>query len=244
MEFLSAGIKARLLRHGWLVEQATPRNSLPKLLAVLFRHYGVNLVVDVGANTGQYAAMIGAAGYRGHIASFEPVGEVFAELQRAAARDPLWTPYRLALGDRDEEREIAVAQSWALSSFRAPTGKATAFADFVRADRAELVEVRRLDGIFEEVCRGVERPVVYLKMDTQGWDLEVLRGAEGCLHLVTGLQPEAAVNPLYEGVPTLSDVIPTVTHLGFEVSGLFPIGWHSWLRVSEVDFVFVRPKAG
>jgi hypothetical protein len=81
-------------------------------------------------------------------------------------------------------------------------------------------------------------------MDTQGFDLEVLKGARQALPRILGLQSEVSVKPLYEYMPDLHEAITTMTGLGFELTGLFPVT-REGLGLIELDAVLARPpKAG
>ena len=89
----------------------------------------------------------------------------------------------------------------------------------------------------------VAEPRVYLKMDTQGWDLEVLAGASGCLERIQAFQSEVAMHPIYDGMPALHESLSRFQDLGFGVSGLFPVSLDSNLEVIEFDCVAVRHDA-
>ena len=98
------------------------------------------------------------------------------------------------------------------------------------------VPVRTVDEILTES----EASRVFLKMDTQGFDLEVLRGADTCLDRIIALQTEATVRPLYKDVPTFIDTYEVLTAKGFDATGMFPLSWDDQGRVLEFDFVFVN----
>ncbi len=86
--------------------------------------------------------------------------------------------------------------------------------------------------------RRFERP--YLKMDTQGFDLEVVRGATETLRVVPVLQTEVSVRPLYAGMPDYITSIRTLEERGFELSGLFPVVYDTSFRVVEFDCVMAN----
>jgi len=91
-------------------------NPSYRLLRALNR-FGVDLVFDVGANTGQFATELRSVGYRGRIVSFEPLPDAHQVLSAAAARDSNWTVHsRGALGDVDGEIEMNIAGNSASSS--------------------------------------------------------------------------------------------------------------------------------
>jgi hypothetical protein len=84
---------------------------------------------------------------------------------------------------------------------------------------------------------GFERP--YLKLDTQGFDMEVLRGGSECLSTVRALQTEASVIGIYKGMPTYMETISYLNERGFHLSGLYPVGRDSSLRLVEFDCVMI-----
>src|SRR5260370_8256528 len=60
-------------------------------------HHGVNTVVDVGANTGQYSSALRQAGYKDEILSFEPLSEAYEELERKSRADPNWRFFHIPI---------------------------------------------------------------------------------------------------------------------------------------------------
>lgn len=212
-------------------------------LVELFARTRPECVLDVGANAGQYAQLLREHGYRGWIVSLEPVSSAFAELRSVAEGDQRWRVQRLALGARAERREISVAGVTQLSSFRAFAPYAAE--ELPRASAVEAteeVEVRTLGEAWAELLSGLPQDRVFLKLDTQGWDLEVLAGAGEALSRLVGLQLEAALQPVYEGAPTLPDTLERVRARGFELTGVFPVNRDSLLRLIEVDCVFINPR--
>ncbi len=211
-------------------------------LAAVFRSRRIECVVDVGANEGQYARLVRRAGYRGRIVSFEPLPEAFATLQRLAAADADWVVHRLALGREDGTRVLHRTRSTDLASFHAPARLcAERFGAGAEVIGDELVSVRRLDGLAGELLGHVGSGRLFLKMDTQGWDLEVFAGAEGLLDRVEGLQSELSVTPLYEGMPGYLEAIAEYRRHGFEISGFYPV-WRDTgsLVLGEADCVLLR----
>src|SRR5262249_20346310 len=77
----------------------------------LFQHIGINCVLDVGANVGDYGLALRSLGYKGWILSFEPVSATYARLAENAKGDPRWATFRFALGDENAERAINVMSS-------------------------------------------------------------------------------------------------------------------------------------
>ena len=201
------------------------------LLRAILKDRRVDTVLDVGAHTGGYGALLRELGYAGEIVSFEPVGASYAAL--SARLDPHWKAHRLALGAANGTLALNVAGESNFTSFLEPiatdrfAGSAT--------ERVEQVEVRRLD----EVASG-ER--IFLTTDTQGWDLEVVEGARGLLDRVVGLQVELSVQPLYDGAPDWLAMLGTLRELGFVAVSLTGVG-RADLAALEFDCLLVRDRA-
>ena len=83
------------------------------------------------------------------------------------------------------------------------------------------VEVTLLDTILMPLIKSDKPRGIYLKLDTQGFDLEVLKGAEASLDFILALQTEASVRPIYDGAPSFQETIDFATARGFIVSGFF-----------------------
>ena len=211
-------------------------------LEQLFDRLGIDVVLDVGAHVGEYGSWLRAIGFEGRIVSFEPVPESFAALAERTARDAAWRALPYALGAQRERRTITLAGAATFSSFRPASPYALAEFGAERVGGPTMaVDVRTLDEIWDTVVDGGER--VYLKLDTQGWDLDVLRGTAGRLERVLALQTEVALKPVYSGAPSYRESLAALEDLGFEISGLFPVGLDSQMRLLEVDCVALRPAA-
>jgi FkbM family methyltransferase len=209
----------------------------------LLRELDVNCVLDVGANVGQYAKRLRAGGYTGRIVSFEPVAALADELRQTASDDPDWQVMQCALGEVDEETEINVRPG-AMSSLLPSSDFGKTWSKRLRETESQTIQVRRLDGVFGEAVAGIDEPRVYLKLDTQGFDLQAFAGGGECLKQVVGMQSEVSCVPIYDNMPRLPEQISTYEAQGFEITGMFPVTRHrASLRVIEFDVTMVRAEA-
>ena len=240
---LVAGLQRQTRRLGFDIVRHPSSRLLHGHLVHLLRDLSIDHVLDVGANVGQYARFLRSIGYTGTIISFEPVGESFAKLSEAAARDPRWHVVNTALGSEESEATITVTRASVMASLRTPLAtNSTGIGPDLDAVRQEVVPVRRLDSIFgDHVPAGAK---VFGKLAVQGWDIEVLRGASGCLDKVDALQSIVSVIPLYEGMPSWLDSVAHMRGQGFEVTGMFPTLYNGPYRVVEFDAVMVRQPGG
>ncbi len=186
----------------------------------LIEHQRIGVVLDVGANTGQFAKQIQRLGYRGRIVSFEPVAAAAALLQASAAKNPLWEVHQLALGDVDQTVSMNVSKNLVSSSIlqqRPALGDADPTSRFFGT---EIVKVATLDGLFDDLVREGER--VLLKIDTQGYERQVLQGAESTLPRIVGLHLEVSLIELYEGEFLLLEAMQFLEQLGYHLASLEP----------------------
>jgi len=225
-----------------LAPRRTARSPDAQLAAVLER-FSVSCVLDVGANVGQYALRLRAVGYAGRIVSFEPLPEAHAELTRRAAADPAWqVAPPMALGASNGEVEIDVSAESDMSSVLPQSALLRQVSPSSAVVRKETVPLCRLDQVAGPYLRPDER--VFLKLDTQGYEAEVLAGAGRLLERIAGIQLEMSLVPLYEGERDFRRLLDDLAALGF-APYLFLPGYfeHKLARQLQVDGVFMRTIA-
>ena len=213
---------------------------LVEQLQTLFRSLDINCVLDVGAHHGEFVRLVRRIGYSGYIRSFEPVASSFTILSKAFAGDKKWRGYAYALGDQETRLTIHETEYGIFSSFLKPNAYCEkTFGDRGRVIRTSEVPVRRLENIFVECVAGIESPRIFLKLDTQGFDLRVLEGAGSRLGSILALQTEMSVQPIYEGISSYLEAIPVFNAKGFQVTGLIPVSWGPNLEMVEFDCLMV-----
>lgn len=203
----------------------------------LLRTLNVRTVLDVGANQGQYRDFLrNRVGFKELIVSFEPIKARAAYLKQRAAEDGRWMVYDMALGAQDGMADFNVMKDDQFSSFNQPLHAQMSYEKNV-IDHVEQVAVRRLDGILCQMnaCQGN----IFLKLDTQGYDLEVIKGIDKFDRIVL-LQSEVSLVPIYETMPSMAEAIPIFQNLGYAVAGMFPVNKDAQHRVIEFDCLLVR----
>jgi FkbM family methyltransferase len=212
------------------------------LLSELFHRNQVGCVLDVGANTGQYVRFLREfVGYEGRVISFEPVSHCYQSLAPKADLDPNWDTKQLALGKENTKQQINVMKSDQFSSFLRPTHKyIEGLQDLNVIDHTEEITVRTLDDVLPELKVDEAAGTIYLKLDTQGFDMQVIAGAKNSLKSISALQTEVSVLNIYEDMPSLEHVIVEMRNLEFDLVGMFPVNHDRNLRVIEYDAVFIN----
>ena len=219
-------------------DQPTLGAHLKRLLALL----EIDCLLDVGGNDGQYAAMLRKIGYRGRIVSFEPVAKTYAMLAERAARDQDWSVFHCALAAKTGRQKIRVTRSTVFASFLDPSEYSKKkYPEDMPVERVEEVRVRTLDEVLPEATQGLKSPKLFLKMDTQGYDLQVFAGAKKSLPKILALQTEISIQAIYKGMPNYLQSLDKYTKAGFVISGLYPVSRdRETLALIELDCVMRR----
>jgi FkbM family methyltransferase len=223
------------LTRPWRKSQRELREHLRRL----FEARRVDGVIDVGAHRGKYYRLLREdVGFAGPVLSVEPIAELAAALEQRARREPGWRISRCALGASSGSARLNVMVRSDFSSLLEPSEAVTGkFSGANAVSRTEEVALRTLDELMDG--DGASQRL-YLKLDTQGYDLEVLRGAARTLERVVALQSEISFLPIYAGMPAWRESIERIAALGFAVSGIFAVSRDPALRLVEADCVFVR----
>ena len=231
----------RLVRRtGFDVIRYTPRSSAAARQERLFAHYGINLVLDVGACEGAYGRDLRQDGYAGRIVSFEPLQEAFARLEARAGPDPAWSALHVALGAEASTQTMHVAENLESSSLLDMLPRHAEAYPHARYTAEETVTVQPLDAVFDEFYRPGD--VAYLKIDTQGYERFVLDGARHSLGRITGVQVEMSLVPLYDGEARLPDMVRYLEDRGFALMSLDAVIDDPVTgQLLQVDGLFFRP---
>lgn len=235
-----ASLQRRLRGIGLEVRRYAPETSQTASMVAVCHAMGIELVFDVGASIGQFAGDLRAAGYRGQIVSFEPLPQAWARLSRTAEGDHRWQVHpRCALGDRDGTIDIHVAAN-SVSSSALPM-----LASHLEAAPESVYEdvIQAPLHRFDDVARTylADGRAALLKIDTQGFEWQVLDGASACLSQIQAVSLELSVVALYEGQRLWGELIDRLTAEGFELWSLHP-GFADKVtgRVLQYDGLFRR----
>ena len=213
-------------------------------LYTVIEEHNIDLILDVGANVGQYAQGLFSQGFKGHIISFEPGKIAHETLSAKAVNHPRWTiAPRMALGRKREMLTLHTFDRTDMNSLLPPNENA--FKSFPRmtVEGTEEVQVERLDAILQDIIpKDLPAKHILLKTDTQGSELAVFEGASGCLNQITLLQLEVPVVPVYSNAPVWMDVLLPVHQSGFQPI-LTSSGFNKRLKGTiDMDVVFKKSK--
>lgn len=205
----------------------------------IIKSQGINTILDIGANTGQYGVYMRKYGYDQKIISFEPLSEAFKTLQNLASKDEKWSVYNFALGNENSQATINVANNSSSSSILDMLPKHLENAPHSKYISQEEIEVKTLDSQFDKLYKKGDK--LMLKIDTQGYEKFVIDGAEKSLKNVQIIQLEMSIIPLYKDEMLFDDMIQYLKQRDFELysleNGFSDIETG---RLLQVDGIFVR----
>lgn len=234
-------IPRKLLRRlGYdVVRSSSLRTSANARRFQALRECAVDLVLDVGAAEGSFGEKLRRSGYRGRIISFEPLRESYQRLAAVASRDESWLTVNAALGSHDGDMVINVSGRSTSSSLLPMSLAHLKAAPDSRYVASESVTVKRLDTALGTMILPSDR--VYLKLDVQGYEGNVLAGAVETLRAIMAVETEVSMAPMYEGSVLYAEMIQQLDDLEFQL-----ISWEDVLTdprtgyALQADCIFVR----
>lgn len=177
-------------------------------------------MLDVGASAGEYTEEIRRLGYKGRIVSYEPLSSVYSVLWKKAQADELWDTYRCALGEKEEQTFINIAGNSDSSSLLNMLPLHVQSAPESKYVGQELINVVTLDSVFDAICNADDN--VYLKIDVQGYESRVLRGAEKALRRIDTIQIEMSLKPLYADSPLFDEMHELMSKQKYQLVSIEP----------------------
>ncbi|HLB52928.1 MAG TPA: FkbM family methyltransferase [Chlamydiales bacterium] len=223
-------LKTLLERFGFCIVRNNTEKSIPsypfRLVSLLNKHQ-VTTVFDVGACNGYYAADLRRLGYKNKIISFEPASKSYTALLREANlfNDPLWIFYNIALGDVEEKKSMCILDELPASSFLTPSQLHLHINPKARGGVSEVVDVKRLETFYRLHCSASES--VFLKIDTQGYEKQVLLGLGALLEKITLIQLEVSFQSLYNGEIGFVDLLKFMKDRNFLPIDVDPMSFDS-----------------
>ncbi|GAA3881878.1 FkbM family methyltransferase [Saccharothrix violaceirubra] len=236
---LRSGIRRVASRAGLAIS----RHPFPRRVVRLANLVGVTTILDIGANSGQYAALMRESGFPGGLVSVEPLSGPFGDLRRRSRDDRSWSALRVAVGDREGEVEINIAgNAGASSSVLDMLPVHEQAAPDSRYQGKEVVRMTTLDALSADLRLPLRHTLV--KIDVPGYEAQVLAGAAESLSSITAVQVELTLVELYAGQRLMDDVVETLTDRGFTLWALEP-GFSDPRtgRLLQCDGLFVREES-
>ncbi|MBL1143253.1 MAG: FkbM family methyltransferase [Proteobacteria bacterium] len=206
----------------------------------LIKKQKIDLVLDVGANVGQFSLDLRNAGYNGEIISFEPIKECYEQLISIA--DDNWHIENYALGDNESSQDINISKKSVFSSILETSdfGEKN-FSESIGIIKKQRIQIHQLDHVIPDIINNIDKRRIFMKLDTQGYDSRVLCGANKTLKSVYAIQTEVSCKAIYQDTPTHHETLKHLSELGFNITGIFPLS-HDDETMELLEFDCVLSK--
>jgi FkbM family methyltransferase len=212
-------VRRCLWKLGYDISHFTPISHPIARRKQILESYGIDTVLDIGANSGQFGRQMRTdLGFAQRIVSFEPLSAAFGLLKANAKGDPAWEIFNYAMGDVEARLDINIAGNSYSSSLLNMLPSHLNSAPESRYVGKETIEVKTLDSIFGDLCKTSTN--VYMKIDTQGFESKVLKGAEQSLPRIDTIQMEMSLVPLYDGELLFNDMCSLMASKGYTLIAL------------------------
>jgi FkbM family methyltransferase len=224
----------RIFRKILGIEIHKTRASFDEARKNIINEKQITLVVDGGANEGQWASRLRRDGYRGKLMSIEPGSSAFKKLEATSRRDMNWEVLKCALGAHDEMTQLHLSSNDGMSSSLKQPGRHLDDFPTVTFSGTELVSVKTLEALLDSAD---ER--VLLKLDVQGFELEALTGIGKARKKIKAVEIEMTLIPMYQGEASLGRILSAIEDLGFDLFSISEFGKSARGQVSYFDVIAV-----
>ncbi|MCB9197891.1 MAG: FkbM family methyltransferase [Flavobacteriales bacterium] len=231
-------ILSRLI--GYQLSKANRDHVEELFVSKWFKTFNFNTVIDVGANNGQFARSVRIAMPEVKIISFEPIPEECSALKNSFKDDRNYVVHQLALGKEAGQTNFLVNDFSPTSSLLEQTDLQKEYYPVTGNSKKIEVNIERLDTVLsvDELTGGV-----LLKVDVQGFEDQVLIGAENILSKVDLIYVECSFKEFYKGQPLFHDIYELLHEKGFVFMGIgdqLKAGKKG--EPTQIDAIFVNSK--
>ena len=191
----------------------------------------IDTVIDVGANIGQFGESLRSGGYRGKIVSFEPTNSVFQILSKKAEADGNWEVHQCGLGAASGTATLHASKLSVFNSILELSEVAKLHDNRMDVDHTEDVPIFTLDQVAEHTSGNI-----FLKVDTQGYERQVMEGGRKTISRTLGILMELPVIHTYQGEWQFHEGLKYMFELGFVPAQIQAVGYHGLDQASAVEF--------
>jgi len=228
-------IKKYIQKTGFTIARYPSPDQKRRILA--YHNFKVDTLLDIGANSGQYAGLMRESGYKGRIHSFEPTSKAFDLLRNKSKKDKDWHIHQLAIGATAGEIEINISENSFSSSILEIEKLHVKSAPQSRYISKETVPIETIDNLFSVIAKSAKS--IYMKIDTQGYESEVLKGAENSLPKIQCIQLEMSLVKLYKNEWLFEETISYLKKKYFEIYTIEPEFYDtSTGQLLQIDAIF------
>lgn len=211
-----------------------------KLDTPWFYNLGVKTVIDIGANTGQFALTINKLLPDALIYSFEPIPKCFDSLKENMRKVSQFAGFNIGLGDSEGELEFEANEFSPSSSFLPMTDLHKSTYPFAKDKKLVTIKVDTLDHVSQNI--NISFPLL-VKLDVQGYESKVMIGGEKVIRNASLVIVEVAFERLYQDQPLFDDIYQVLRSWGFSYMGAIEQVYHPDNKnILYADVIFIKKQ--
>jgi len=233
-------IKKILFFFGLSIQKRSVLNDRDLQLISTLNYLSIDLLLDVGANVGQFAEVVRKEGYKGKIVSIEPLSKAHNILKKKSQKDSNWNVCeRTAIGAIDGIIEINISENSVSSSILPILEAHTRAEKSSQYISSEKVRIQKLDAISDSFIE--KNSKLFIKIDTQGYEWDVLMGGEKTLRIAKGVLLELSLVNLYQGQALYDQILDFMKKNNFSLWAVLP-NFTNQLngQMLQIDAIFVN----
>lgn len=217
-----------------------PHKTRDGKISLTLKAHNIDTIIDIGANNGQTRDTLRTNGFTGNIYSIEPVPALQDVLKSKAAKDSNWHILPpLAIGDKNGTCELNISAASDMSSVMTASGALMKALPDTKIVETVTVPMKTLDTLYAEL--NLSDKNTFIKIDAQGYEMNILRAATETLKNAKGLQIEMSLFPLYEGEILFDEIIAFMKQAGFTPHMLVETNFSRRLnRQLQIDGIFFK----
>lgn len=220
-----------------------PHKTRDGKIGLTLKAHNIDTIIDIGANNGQTRDSLRLHGFTGDIYSIEPVPSLQDVLKAKAQKDSSWHILPpLAIGDKNGECKLNISAASDMSSVLPASGALMQALPDTKVMETVTVPMKTLDTVYAEL--NLANKNTFIKIDAQGYEMNILRHAPETLQNAKGFQIEMSLFPLYEGEILFDEIIAFMKKTGFTPHMLVETNFSRRLnRQLQVDGIFFKNNA-
>ena len=202
----------------------------------------INSIIDVGANNGQFAEEIFKNGFNGYVLSFEPLKIEHSNLldKKFEMKEYNWEiAERCGLGASEKKLDINISGMRQSSSILDISEIHTNLYPKSINIGKEEIDIFPLDKYYNKIINMKKN--ILIKIDTQGYELEILKGAKKTLEYVDAVYAEVSLVKLYKSQPLFDEIFDFIKKFGFSVWSVDrAVGNKNTGQTYQLDVLFIK----
>ena len=192
----------------------------------------INTFIDVGANKGQFSLLVNSLFPKKNILAFEPIKSEYLIYKKIFKNIKNVKCFNAGLGNKIKTKQLYLTKSKDSSSFFKPSKIQNNLFRNTNVVSTQTVKIKKLSSFLPRL----KKPI-FLKIDVQGYELEVLKGAN--LNQIQYIYLEGSYLKLYENQPLIKDIVKYLSKKNFKLIGEYNLVKKNDKKI-QADFLFIN----